>query len=293
VGPTSPTVARWELSLRIRERRHELGLDVKTITNELGFSRNYWSAVENDRTLLAADKLEAVCDLLQFPDTERAELRQLREESRERGWWMDYPALDTEELKEMKRFYGLEAGASHVRAFEGAFVTGLLQTEDYAQAIIASDPAVSPVQTEHLVTIRMKRQEMLRAERPLRLTTIMSEAVLHQEIGGRAVLARQLQYLLDVGEELAETVELRILPFATTPGSILGTSTLIIFDYASSRLETLVWQESIGPIGVIDEPNRRHQIELSYEQAMAKSLSRPESLSAIARRKAELDGGAP
>ena len=48
--PSSPTVARRALALRLKERRRELGVNVKTITDQLGFTRNYWSAIENDRT---------------------------------------------------------------------------------------------------------------------------------------------------------------------------------------------------------------------------------------------------
>ena len=90
----SPVVARWELSRRLATRRKELGIDVKTITDALDFTRNYWSAVENDRTLIAEEKLRALFDLLQFDEQDQQELLRLREESRARGWWDEYPWLD-------------------------------------------------------------------------------------------------------------------------------------------------------------------------------------------------------
>ena len=288
VAPSSPTVARWELSLRIRERRRELGLDVKSITSQLGFSRNYWSAVENDRTLLADEKLEALFDILEFSDTDRDELRDLRQQARRRGWWMDYPVLDTDELREVQHYYGLEAGAAHVRSFEGAIVTGLLQTEEYARAMMTTDPARSMLQVDQFVEIRMTRQRLLRGEHPLRLTTVMSEAAIHQEIGGRAVLARQLRHLLTLIEELGDTLELRIMPFASTPGGILGASTLYILDFASTKLDRLVWRESIGPLGVIDDPTTVHWIELSYDQAVDHCLDQQASAELIERRANEL-----
>src|SRR5262245_31910222 len=55
--PVSPTVAAWELALRLRRRRVQLGVEVRTITQRLGFSRNYWSAVENERKILSEENL--------------------------------------------------------------------------------------------------------------------------------------------------------------------------------------------------------------------------------------------
>ena len=68
MAPSSPTVARWELALRIKARREELGLTVQAIADHLGFSRNYWSAIENERSVLADDKFDALMKLLELDD---------------------------------------------------------------------------------------------------------------------------------------------------------------------------------------------------------------------------------
>ncbi|MCP5035063.1 MAG: helix-turn-helix domain-containing protein [Actinomycetia bacterium] len=284
VGPTSPTVARRVLAQTLRDRRHELNVDVKTITDRLGFSRNYWSAIENDRSLLAVDKLEILFDLLEFDETERDELRDLRQEARKRGWWMEYPVLESEELKEVRRIYGLEAGAHHLQTFEGAIVTGLLQTEEYARAIISSDPVVSMVHVEQFVEIRMRRQKRLQSNTPLRLTSVMSEAALHQEIGGPATLRNQLHHLVTMITDLPNSIDLRVMPFSVTPGGIVGASTLCILDFQSQQLQPMLWQESITAVGFIDESHKILQVRLSYEQALERSLSREASLDLVERR---------
>src|SRR5262245_45197639 len=122
--PQSPTLASWELGLRLRQRREQLGVEVKTITERLGFSRNYWSAVENERKILSAEKLPQVLDLLEYDDEERAELTELREAARQRGWWSSYSALFGSELL---RYYGLEHGAQTIRTYESLLIPGLLQ----------------------------------------------------------------------------------------------------------------------------------------------------------------------
>jgi transcriptional regulator with XRE-family HTH domain len=108
VPPESATVAGWELALRLRERRMELGMEVKTITDRLGFTRNYWSAVENERKILSAEKLAQLLDLLEYDKDERDELLGLRESARLRGWWAGYSALFSYEIL---RYIGLEHGA--------------------------------------------------------------------------------------------------------------------------------------------------------------------------------------
>jgi transcriptional regulator with XRE-family HTH domain len=129
MAPSSPTVAGWELALRLGQRREQLGMDVQTITATLGFSRNYWSAVENERKILAEDTLRSVLNAFEFDDEEQRELVALREAAKRRGWWAPYSALLSEGTL---RLYGLEHGAQGIRTYESLLIPGLLQTEDYA-----------------------------------------------------------------------------------------------------------------------------------------------------------------
>lgn len=283
--PSSPTIAQWELAIRLRDRRQQLGMDVKTITARLGFSRNYWSAVENNRTILAEEKLEELLILFEFDEAEMGELRRLREAAKERAWWARYSAVLNED---MRQFYGLEHGARSVQTYEVLLITGLLQTEEYARAVIASDPSVSTVLIDQTVAIRMQRQQRLRADDPLVLTALMSEAALRQETGGPDVLRRQLLHLVSTIEELADSVEVRVVPFDTTPGGVVGASTLFLMDFASPRLPTVAWQEAITPVGVIEDPLTLGYLRSVYAQGVSCSLSREDSLDLIKRRAKEL-----
>src|SRR5699024_932925 len=124
--PVSPTVARWELGLRLRQRREQLGTDVATITQRINFSRNYWSAIENERKILSAEKLRTLLDLYEFDTDEQHELLELREAAKQRGWWSRYSGLFSDELL---RLYGLEHGAYGIRTYESLLIPGWLQTE--------------------------------------------------------------------------------------------------------------------------------------------------------------------
>jgi len=282
VAPPSPTVARWDLSIRLRERRRDLGVDVKAITDHLRFSRNYWSAVERDRTLLAKDKLEALFDVLEFDDDEKVELRRLREAARQRGWWMDYPALqDAIEDQDLLRLVGLEAGAEHVQTYEGTVITGLLQTKEYARELITTDPAVSPIHVEQLLEVRKRRQDRLWAQDPLKLSTVMSQAALLQEIGGAAIQYRQLQHLVSAAKELGDSLELRIVPFNATPLGMIGSSTLYLLHFVGKRLPMVAFQEAAAPIGFVDDAERLRFLKLSYDRATKSALSHDDSIELI------------
>ena len=282
MAPSSPTVARWELALRIKARRVEGGVSVKTITDHLGFSRNFWSAVENQRSLLADDKLERLLELLSFDTNTADELRELARASRQRGWLTEHESgIEDEDLR---RLYGLEAGAIGVRSYEVNLVTGLLQNEEYANALISTDPAVSSVQVRQLLDIRMARQERFYSRKPAQLTALMSQAALEQQTGGSngpGVLRRQLCHLVDMKERFRDAVDIRVLPFSAGMGGLVGASTFYLLDFSSSHLPTVAWQEIGLARGFVEDTKPHEHLLVSYLRALTLALSTEDSLSLI------------
>lgn len=279
----SPTLAGWELALRLRARRTNSGTDVETITATLGFSRPYWSAIENARTLPSIEKLEALIKLLQFNATDGSELRALRELARQRAWWHEKVP------ERLQRFVGLEQGAVRKRTYEALVVTGLLQTADYVRSLASSSPFVKAVNVEAVVSLRLRRQERLTGPDPLQLTAIMSQSVLLQHVGPPQVLLDQLRHLLDTIERSADTIEIRIIPFERSPAGLLGSSTLYLLDFVSKHLPTVAWTE-ITNVGLLfDDPDEVHLLEVCYDQALEVALTREESLELIEATARELE----
>jgi transcriptional regulator with XRE-family HTH domain len=285
VPPSSPTVARWELVLRLRERREQIGMEVKEITQALGFTRNYWSAVENDRKILSEESLTKLAELFEFDDDEQRELRELRAVAKQRGWWTRYSRLLDAELQ---RFFGLEYGAEAVRTYENLVVPGLLQTPDYARALMTTGVMFPQVEIDQRVEARMRRQERLDGDDPLRLTAVISEAALRQQIGGPAVLRGQLRHLARRIEAHPDTIQLRVIPFTATQSDMFGASTLYLMDFAKARLPTLGWHEAVSAWGVIDDPTIVRDISMTYADTLGRTLSRVDSLTLIRRCAEEL-----
>jgi hypothetical protein len=274
-------VSGRELAVRLRHRRESLpGLTVKGIADQLDVTRNYWTLVETNRAILTEPNMAKVLDILGFNDDpgEAAELAELHRQARTRGWWQDYRGMYPDEGM---RFFGLEAGADRIRSFESLLMPGLLQHADYARVVIGADPQYSPVELDQRVAIRMKRQERVWGDQPLKMSYILSEAVLHQFVGGRELQIRQLQHLIGAIEQLWENLEVRVVRFTTDIGVLASASTLVLMDFPSAHLETVAWQEAIRPLGVVDDPERIRRLELGWDTGKRSALDRESSLALI------------
>ncbi|MDH3193665.1 MAG: Scr1 family TA system antitoxin-like transcriptional regulator, partial [Acidimicrobiia bacterium] len=207
---TSPTVARWEFARRIKVRRDDLDLRIDAVAKHLGFSRNFYSAVENERSMLAVDKLEPLFDLLEFEDQDRDELRELNEAARRRS---ELGGLAGDEAGE--RFIGLEQGASRIRTFESFVWPGLFQLPEYAAAVFGADPRRARAAIDDYVSLRIRRQEKVFGK-GTPVQAVVSEAVVMQQWGSRDLQHEQLRHILSLLEH--GEVELRVLRFDTVPG---------------------------------------------------------------------------
>lgn len=277
MAPLSPTVARWELVLRLRELREQRGFDSATFAKRVGFTPANWSHVEKGRRVLTLTTIGPVLDLLEVGNDDRDELLSLLAASKDRGWWAKASAVIGPELQ---RYYGMEYGADSIRSYDSLVVPGLLQTEAYARALISADVMIRPVLVEQLVTVRMRRQQRLRGPERARLTAVVSEATLLQQIGGAAVLRGQLEYLLELLEDL-DTVEVRVIPFSAPAGAILGGSSFHLLDFAGATLPTFAWAESAVFGGAVENSDQVRDLAFAYARALDQSLSRSESLALI------------
>lgn len=282
----SPVVASWELALRLKRQRERLSIEVKTITEALGFTRNYWSAVENERKILSPEALTRVLDLFEFDDEEKAELLALRTAAKERGWWSNYSALFDADLQ---RLFGLEQGARAIRDYESLLIPGLLQTADYIRAIMMPAVTLPQVEVDQRVEARLRRQARLAdPDDPFTLTAVISEAALRQQIGGRQVLKQQLVHLAELIESHPQKLDVRVIPFTATACGLFGAATVHIIDFGNPRLPTLAWQETVTAWGVIDDPVQVRDIAKTYQDAYRRALAADESLHIVRNHLREL-----
>jgi transcriptional regulator with XRE-family HTH domain len=279
-------VANWELTLRLHRRREQLGVSVKDITDRLGFTRNYWSAIENERKIIPEKTLRGIFKILEFGAEDRKQLLELRETAaKESGWWSKYSALlDTA----VQRFYGLEHGAHSIRNFETLLIPGLLQTSEYARAIMSSDATIRPVEIDQRVEVRARRQELLRSDDPIILQVIISEAALRQQVGGRAVLKGQLDRLLELIEQYPDNLEVRVIPFTAAACALFGSGTVMLLDFDSPRLPRIAWHETVSNWGVLSAASQIRDITAAFNEAYTRSLDASQSQQLVLKSRREL-----
>jgi transcriptional regulator with XRE-family HTH domain len=277
MAPTSPTVARWELALRIRQRRKQLGMTVATLCHELGFTPAYWSLIETYRNVFTEEKLLALLDTLEIDGDERDQLLALRVAAKEKGWWADYSTL-TGEVGQ--RYCGLEHGAAGLRAYAVAQIPELLQTEDYARATISADTAaVRRLDVEPLVAIRVRRQQRLRGDDPLRLSAVIDEVALHRQPGGPDVARAQLAALVRAATR--PNIDIRIVPRSVTPGMVAHLAPFQLLDFAAPALPTIAWYDSAAGPGIIEKPDHTRKLALALDHALAQALARTAAIGLI------------
>lgn len=204
----SPTFVRFQLGAQLRRVREDAGVTAEQAAEVIEVSASTLRRIEAGRVGIKGPALNALLDRYGVTDAElRETLLSMAKTGKQRGWWAKYGDLPSS----YRQYIGLESAAEEVQNFETLVVPGLLQTPDYARAMMAEDPfEPSPDAVERRVAVRMQRQELITSGR-LRLVAVLDEAVLHRQIGGPSVTAAQLTALLDAGKRW--NVTLQVIPF--------------------------------------------------------------------------------
>lgn len=189
--------------------------------------------------------------LLETFGAERQEIDEfvdLAEQANKPGWWHSYrdavPSWFT-------AYVSLEAGARTLRTYEPQYVTGLLQTHDYAHATLRGGlPNGSDEELARRVELRLRRQSLLEREDAPTLWVVMEEAVLHRVVGGPQVMREQVERLLDVCE--LPHVSLDIVPF--TAGAHVGAcAPFTYFRFEEPKLPDIVYSELLSASVYLDQ----------------------------------------
>ncbi|MFC6090256.1 helix-turn-helix transcriptional regulator [Saccharothrix sp. BKS2] len=268
-GPTSSTVQAWELGLRLREHRERLGLTAASVARTTGIGSTNLSVMESGKRRLTAAKLRDLVEVYRLDDAERRELEELREQADQREWWYDYAYLFPEDFV---RLLGLEAGADRISEFAPDIVPGLLQTADYARAVMrAGTPYTRPVDIGPRLETRLARQARLVGTYALKLDVLLGEAALRQVVGGPEVMRGQLAHLLHVIAKRPDHVRVRVMPFSAGAHPLLGAA-LRIMSFPSERLRDLVYQETAISGAVIDKRQVILESTASFAEAFDRAL---------------------
>ncbi|MEU6261746.1 helix-turn-helix domain-containing protein [Saccharopolyspora shandongensis] len=218
-----PTVRSRRLGGRMRAFREAAGLDQASAAAAIGVDKTYISKFEQGRSKFSPSLLQALCDALKVPPADRGELESLAARADVPGWWQEFGDILAEPVQALIE---LEEDAQWLRTYEGTVIPGLLQTRAYAEAIVTASAMHMRVDDIHrYVELRMRRQKHF-FDAGRRLTAVIGEMALRQQVGGRQVLRDQLRHVMDVIHEHDVTVQ--VVPFTAGAHAALTDQFVII-----------------------------------------------------------------
>src|SRR5258708_2487347 len=190
----SPTVRRRRLALELRRLREAAKLTCEEVAEHLECSASKISRVETGRVSVSPRDVRDMLELYGVPPQQREGLVQLARDSRQKGWWHAY----SDSIQpQFATYLGLESAASEIRIYEVSLIPGLLQTEDYARAVISAGFMNSPSEdVERRVARRMARQPAVTRDDPPKIWAGLDEAALRRRGGGAGLRRMQLGHLL-------------------------------------------------------------------------------------------------
>lgn len=245
-----PTVLRMLVGAQLRRRRRARGMTPAEAGETIRASESKMSRLECGRT---GFKMRDLTDLLTIygvhDEAERATLLALAEQANEPGWWHSYgdavPGW-------FDAYVGLEQAASTIRSYEVQFIPGLLQTEDYARAVIGLGRSrFDGDEVDRRVGLRMERQRRLRRADGAKIWTVIDEAALHRQVGDDATMRAQLRHIAEISADPRVTVQ--VIPFSAGGHPAAG-GPFIILRFREEELPDVVYLEQLSSALYPDRP---------------------------------------
>ncbi len=249
-GPSAgPTALRILLGAHLRRLREAQGVSREDAGWEIRASESKISRMELGRVSF---KERDIADLLTLygvdDEEERERLLALARQANTPGWWHRYGDVLPSWFQS---YLGLEASAALIRTYEVQFVPGLLQTEDYARAVVLlGHGRASAEEVDRRVALRMRRQRVLDGANPTQLWAVVDEAALRRPIGDPAVMRTQIKALLEATDR--PSVRLQIIPFHVGGHSAAG-GAFTILRFADPELPDIVYIEQLTSALYLDK----------------------------------------
>ncbi|ONH57849.1 transcriptional regulator [Frankia sp. CcI49] len=281
-----PTVRRRRLGTELRRLREAKELTVDQAGEHIHRSGPTISRMETGQFRFVLRNVSDLLDLYGVTDAEqRQALLALVKENRRPAWWHSYGDLVP---RWFQVYIGLEAEASTITTFESLLVPGLLQTEDYARAVIrAASPELPANEVDRAVEVRMNRQKILTGDQPVQLWAILDEAVIRRHVGSPTVMTRQLDRLIEAAEQPAVTIQ--VVPFtAGAHAGMIASFTILGFPDTGGASETVYIEAPTGSLYLEKQAEvRRYEAWMNQLRSSALAPT-PNTLSIIKAAREDL-----
>ncbi len=256
------------------------------VEEQTGVNEGTLYRIETARARPQRRTLIALLDLYGASEPLRSDLLELARGADDQGWLRQYQSALPGEYS---AYISFEAEARSVRNYESLFIPGLLQTEDYARAVITGVwPTATEAEVEQLVQARLDRQQLLSDDEPLELWAVIDEAVVRRLVGGPKVMQAQVAHLIEMAHQANVTVQ--VIPFGAgahpgMPGSF------VYMEFKDPADSDLVYIDTMaGDLFLETEADLRRYGSM-FDHLRATALSPNESVSLNSASSASLKGG--
>ena len=274
-------VQRRRLRSELRSAREAKGLTQDQVAHEMDWSLSKIIRIEGASSSISANDLKALLSLYGITESERVDsLLALAKAGRERSWWSAYRDAAPSLLLQLIEY---ESVASAIRQFETLFIPGILQTEEYARAVIQNyydDEGPGSDKLRALVELRVRREGLLNSEHSPSFNFMLDEAAVSRLVGGSSVMRSQLRRLIAVAEKPNVTVE--IVPFSAGlhPGM---RGPFEIIEFVDSLDKDIVFVETPRGDIISDDPKETKSYRDAFDRLEKASLGPRDSLALLAR----------
>jgi len=248
-GAGSPTALRIVLGARLRRLREAQRISPEQAGYVIRASHSKISRLETGRVSF---KDRDIVDLLTLygvtDEAQREDIRGLASRANHPGWWHDYSDMLATWFED---YLGLEEAAAQISTYEAQFVPGLLQTEDYASAVILLEYS-NPKEISRRISLRMARQAILSGPDPTSLWAVLDEAALMRPIGGVRAMRAQLKHLIEMAQQ--PNVTIQIMPF-TSGGHAAAGGSFSVLHFTDDDLPDMVYLEQLSSAQYLDKPD--------------------------------------
>ncbi|GAA3488930.1 MULTISPECIES: helix-turn-helix domain-containing protein [Streptomyces] len=271
----NPTVRRRRLGQELRRLRETKGLTAEGVAERLLVSQSKISRLENGRRSISPRDVRDLCGVYEVEDPRVVEsLMQMAKDSRQQGWWHAFGDIP------YSVYIGLETDAESLRVYEPQVVPGLLQTTEYAEAVISGAlPESTPEEWKKRVGVRLRRKERITAAAvPLRLWAVIDESALCRVVGDRHLMLAQLEHLQELSK--LPHVTIQVLPFSA--GAHTGLSGhYAILEFPETTDSSVVYIEGVTSDLYLEKTGDVQKYTVMYEHLRAKAMSAEDSLEYI------------
>lgn len=281
------SVGGRRLAAELRRLRERAGLNGEEVSKRLGWSGSKLSRIELHRIGIKQADLRKLLELYGVDEGHREELLALARESKQKG----PPQKAAARFPEVATYVYAEAEAESVWNWEPLIVPGLLQTHDYARAVIQPWNAMfpgPPGEIDRRIEARMLRQQRLTGDPPLAFSVVIDESVLHRRFGDQTVMREQMERMVEAAE--LPNVEIRVHPLAgDTPPLTAGAFSYMQFPQVHDvPMNDIVSVEHLEGSYLLEEEEQTFRYRVAFEYLVRQSLGPDESRILMASTAQEL-----